>query len=233
MNKPLVVRAMPDSHDKIFQLLSDMPPGKLLDAPSGSGVLSQKLSAKNFDVCCCDIDEDNFNLKDELPFTTADFNRDKLNYSDSSFDYIICVNGLHRLYSLENIFSEFNRVAKPGATLIFSIPHYTSTARRLKFLISGSIGDSIDFAVYDQGLLDPAANIRAPLSMIRANALSEKHNFSLVSVESVGMQMYDYLLIPFSALLSITNRLFGNKLGNQFRITRGGNTAIAIYKKGG
>ena len=48
------------SHDTLRRVLSQRSPGKILDCPAGTGVLSQFLKDLGWEVHCADIDAGNF-----------------------------------------------------------------------------------------------------------------------------------------------------------------------------
>ena len=71
--------------------------GKLLDVPCGEGVLTKYLLETGWDVVPADIDEGNFGLTNNN-FERVNLNRE-LPFDDNSFDTIVCVNAIHRLFS--------------------------------------------------------------------------------------------------------------------------------------
>jgi SAM-dependent methyltransferase len=225
--------SMPGSHDEIIKIMASMPIGKVLDSPAGSGALAKRLTSLGFEVSCCDIDGGNFHLHDQFQLTNADFNQDKLPYPDNEFDYVICANGLHRLYYPSNALKEFDRIVKSGGKMILSWPNYNSLARRLRFLITGSIGESIDFASYDQTIAEPAAKIRYPLSTGRVEFLLKKVGISMHRVTSIGYRFYDYPLIPLAAIIAGLTKIIGiGSKDNRLSVICGGSTTIVVCKKG-
>src|SRR5439155_23684308 len=94
--EPLAHQAI---HDTVVGILEKLPPGALLDVPAGEGALAARLIDAGFDVRCCDLYPEIFrlagvdihqaNLDDELPFT------------DRSFDYITCLEGLEHIQSTQ------------------------------------------------------------------------------------------------------------------------------------
>lgn len=223
--------AMPESHQDILRILQALPRGKVLDAPCGAGYLSQQLDQLGFELECCDIDSGNFELSTQFDLKTADFNSDLLPFDSESFDYIVCANGLHRLYNPSNALNEFVRLIRPGGQIILSWPNYHSIARRLKFLLTGSLGRSIEHAEFDQTIDLPAAQVRYPLSAEKVNFLLRHSKLLLQGVSTSGWQIYDYALTPLSAPIAITGKFFKNTIDNRWPIVGGGNTSILIYQK--
>ncbi len=220
---------MPGSHDRIVDIFKELPKGKVLDAPAGAGALSLRLQTMGFEVSCCDIDSGNFHHHDKFELSCADFNRDTLCYDDDTFDYVVCANGLHRLYYQENVIKEFSRVTKPGGKLILSWPNYNSMARRVKFLFTGGLGGSIDFAQHDQTISDPAAKIRFPLSASRMNYLLESQGIKIDQVEAIGHAAYDYAFAPLSLLVSVLTRpMHSVHTDNKWPLIFGGSTTVVV-----
>ena len=86
-------------HEKIVQLLSTEQRGKLLDVPTGSGVLAGRLQKMGFDVSCCDIQPSFFEAQD-LTVQLGDMNK-RLPYKAECFDYIICLEDGKKFKSLK------------------------------------------------------------------------------------------------------------------------------------
>ena len=122
-------------YDKILQMLSGEQRGRLLDVPTGTGVLADRLQKMGFDVSCCDIQPSFFAAKD-LTVQFGDMNK-HLPYEAGCFDYIICLDGLEHAENPFNAIREFSRVIKKGGRLFISIPNYLNIERRTRFLITG------------------------------------------------------------------------------------------------
>src|SRR5437870_108185 len=84
------------SHEALREAFAALPPGKVLDAPAGTGVLSRFLRDLGWQVHAADIDPGNFAAQG-FAFTRVDLNRG-LPFEDGSFDAVVCANGLHRLF---------------------------------------------------------------------------------------------------------------------------------------
>lgn len=122
-------------HDTVESLLRGVEPGLLLDVPAGEGALAMRLRKLGHDVSCCDLYPEIFRLEGvEIRSGNMDSH---LPYDDGSFDYVVCVEGLEHIENPSNAISEFARIAKPGGTLIVSVPNIMNIEERLKWLISG------------------------------------------------------------------------------------------------
>jgi 2-polyprenyl-3-methyl-5-hydroxy-6-metoxy-1,4-benzoquinol methylase len=125
----------PETHEIVLGMMREEPRGKVLDVPTGTGVLANRLRSIGFEVSCCDIDPSYFSIPD-LTLDVGDLNR-SLPYSDQAFDYVICLDGIEHTENPFNAVREFSRILKPGGKLILSLPNYLNIERRLRFLITG------------------------------------------------------------------------------------------------
>jgi len=140
MTEPLVSSLRPSAaegvHEKVLELLAGRFEGRILDAPSGQGRLSLALKAKGFDVVALDITPPNLGGWG-IDCQEADLNK-PLPCPESSFDVVVCVEGIEHLENPHALVREFGRVLKPGGTLIVTTPNIQGLASRLKFLFFGS-----------------------------------------------------------------------------------------------
>jgi len=83
--------AMDKTHNKVVDMMDREPRGKLLDIPTGTGVLADRLRKMGFEVSCCDINPSFFSIPD-LRVKIGDLNQ-SLPDGDNSFDYLICLIG--------------------------------------------------------------------------------------------------------------------------------------------
>lgn len=131
----MVSLARDEIHDKVVEIAQRESRGKALDAPTGTGILADRLQKIGFDVSCYDIDPTYFSAPN-LSLDIGDLNQ-SLPYSSSSFDLITCVEGIEHLENPFNAIREFSRVLKPGGKLILTLPNYLNIERRLRFLVTG------------------------------------------------------------------------------------------------
>lgn len=125
-------------HEKVLELCRNIGPGDVLDAPSGQGSLSDSLAEAGFNVSAFDIDDSAFRKgRSGVTFTKGDLNAG-LPYPDSSFDCVVCVEGIEHLENPYHILRQFARVLKPKGLLIITTPNILNLASRMKFLLFGS-----------------------------------------------------------------------------------------------
>lgn len=175
------------SHLELLDVLGQLPVGRVLDIPCGTGVLSKWLIEKGWTVHCADIDRGNFMLGDAVPFSEVDLNR-RLPFDDGVFDCVVCANGLHRVFYARGAIAEFARILRPGGTLVLNLNNYYSLVNRLRVLVCGSPSYIFDEEFFEQTIQAAEAQVRIayPFSQI-ANYLSLAH------LEIVSMHTADRL----------------------------------------
>jgi len=123
-------------HDKVVEIFCQCgSQGKLLDAPAGSGVISQKLKKAGFQVVAADIDPESFRVQ-EVPCQKADLNQD-LPFANDTFDFILCSNGIEHLEDPFHFVRECFRILKPRGKLLFTTPNLLSLKSRVANLLTG------------------------------------------------------------------------------------------------
>ena len=81
---------------------------------------------KVLDVGCADKFLEKSFLEKNISYTgidivDCDLNKDKINFPDNTFDYIVCLALVEHISNTENMFNEFNRVLKKEGILIREI----------------------------------------------------------------------------------------------------------------
>ena len=134
-NAGAVPLAKNETHGKVIAIMEKEPRGKVLDVPTGTKILADRLKKIGFEVSWCDINSSYFSISD-LAFEIGDLNH-SLPYPNGSFDFIACIEGLEHLENPFNAIREFHRLLKPGGKVFLSFPNYLNIERRLRFLITG------------------------------------------------------------------------------------------------
>ena len=111
MDNEIPIIGLPKSHDALRRVFLELEPQKILDIPVGHGSFTKFLIDNGWDVHCADIDEGNLRLEN-VPFKNVDLNH-PLPYENESYDLIVCINGLHRLYNPAGAIAEFSRILRP------------------------------------------------------------------------------------------------------------------------
>jgi 2-polyprenyl-3-methyl-5-hydroxy-6-metoxy-1,4-benzoquinol methylase len=120
--------ARDETHDKVIELIGKAPRGKVLDVPTGTGILSDRPRKIGFEVSCCDINLSFFSVPD-LKVEIGDLNQ-SLPYSDNVFDYLICLEGIEHTENVSDAIREFQRVLKRGGKIFLSTPNFLNIERR-------------------------------------------------------------------------------------------------------
>ncbi len=183
MNEPAAL-AHEAIHETVERLLADRPRGRLLDVPTGEGALAKRLIAKGFDTVCADLYPEIFKLDGTL-FEKVDLDG-PLPFSDASFDYVVCVEGLEHVENPANAIREFSRVLKPGATLVVSVPNILNIEERLRWLVSGytshfkPLSRDVLASISDEfgGMEEIALHVN-PIGYSEVRYLLEKYGFTL------------------------------------------------------
>lgn len=124
-------------HQKVISML---PSGRLriLDAGSGTGILSQELTELGHEVYSIDL-KNQANLK--VRFKKADLNKD-IPFPDKCFDVILLVEVIEHLENPRHFFREVKRLLKKRGVLILTTPNIFHWRSRLKFLLFGKVWGS-------------------------------------------------------------------------------------------
>lgn len=113
--------------------LPDLTGKVVVDIPCGDGRASDELHKKGASVRAFDLYPE-FNKADGVEAEYADLN-DGIPMDDASADMLICQEGIEHMPDKIALLSEFNRVLKPGGTLIVSTPSISYARARLSMLI--------------------------------------------------------------------------------------------------
>lgn len=123
--------------EKIKDIFSKLQRGKVLDLGCGEGSYSKLLKDLGFEVVACDLDEGMFKYKDEIEFKKCDIT-EKLDFSDSFFDYILFLEVIEHLRNPYSVMKEISRILKSNGLLFISVPNILNLKSRLRFLFEGA-----------------------------------------------------------------------------------------------
>jgi ubiquinone/menaquinone biosynthesis C-methylase UbiE len=227
-----------ETHDKVVEMMEREPRGKVLDVPTGTGILAARLKKMGFEVSCCDINASYFSapgLKIEL----GDLNQ-SLPYLDTTFDYLICLDGIEHTENPFNAIREFRRTLKKEGKLFISLPNYLNIERRLRFLFTGSLSK-----IPSHGTVREAW--KGDLSMSHLNPLTypllkfvlEHYGFRIIQLERDREKPKMKWLLPFVWLIRLGGRFTSKERKEAYRleetvsedIIMGGNTLILVAQK--
>jgi SAM-dependent methyltransferase len=172
-----------ENHEQVLAMAARLPRGRLLDAPCGEGALAARLAGLGFAVSCADVDPGLFRAEG-LTVRATELNQGKLPFEDASFDVVVSVNGLHRLWNPANAVAEYARVLAPGGVLLTSFPNYAHLSRRLRFLATGGIARNISRLDTEHSGGDPAAGFRQALLFSQAKDALDRAGLVLEGLET-------------------------------------------------
>ena len=119
-----------------LRLLVGMPPGRVLDAPCGEGLLARDLAGLGHEVWACDRDSTVFRDAAGIKFDLADLNA-RLPYPDDFFDAVFSLEGIEHLETPAVCLGEFARVLRPGGRLVLSTPNINNVQSRWEYFLTG------------------------------------------------------------------------------------------------
>jgi SAM-dependent methyltransferase len=212
------------SHDTLRRVLASKAPCRILDVPAGEGVFCEFLRERGWEVHAADIDPGNFKLR-EVPFTRVNLN-EALPFDDATFDAVSCINGLHRLLFPQVALAEFFRILKPGGRLYVNVNNYSSLWKRLRFLLTGTLDQSIETQDCIQTIADPQAHVRLPLMYTRLAALLRGTGFRIVDVQPAAVSAHDRAVRPFAHALAGIARVVAGRDDATWHLEDGNHPAV-------
>lgn len=122
-------------HNKVLSLLENYQPGVILDLPSGPGYLLQKLKERGFTGIAGEIDQ-NLHLFRDIKYSKIDMSKE-FPFSDSTFDYIVSIEGIEHIENHFSFIREVSRTLKKNGVFIMTTPNIHSLESKLNFFFSG------------------------------------------------------------------------------------------------
>ncbi len=188
---------MKDVNQVIYDLLTPEKRGRLLDAGSGDGKLSEALEKLGFQVFSLDKYESP--PPKTLRFLAADLER-HLPYREKVFDYIVCSGILQYLDNQRHLFRECQRLLKDGGLFIVGLPNILSIKSRFYFLRRGFFSEFKPFRnmrkdrVWDRVVYNP-------ISFVEVFNLMQRHGFEPIRVLAPRGGREGWIFFPFFRLL--------------------------------
>ena len=227
-----------ETHDKVVEMMEKEPRGRVLDVPTGTGVLAGRLKGMGFEISCCDINASYFSIPD-LSIDLGDLNQ-RLPYEDSTFDYVICLDGIEHTENPYNTIREFRRMLRKGGKLYLSIPNFLNIERRIRYLFTGGLSKIPTHETIQKvwnGDLSMAH--LSPLGYPLLKFVLEHYEFRVLRLEKDRSKPRMVLLSPLAWVLRLCGRVASMKRWIDYRldetlskeILMGGNTLIIAAEK--
>ena len=122
--------------DKVTEVFSRLPRGRVLDLACGDGEASERLNDLGFQVTASDLDIERFKHHKRIPFQPCNLDN-PLPFEGESFDHILFLETLEHLRNPFAVIREIQRVLKKKGTLVLSTPNILNLGSRLRFLFEG------------------------------------------------------------------------------------------------
>ncbi len=227
-----------ETHDKVVEMMKKEPRGKVLDVPTGTGILADRLEKMGFEVSCCDINSSYFSVP-HLKIESGNLNQ-SLPYPNNTFDYLVCLDGIEHTENPSNAIREFQRILKKGGKLFLSTPNFLSIERRLHFLLTGNFSKIPSHEVIREvwkGELSMAH--LSPLGYPLLKFIMEWHGFRILRLEKDRDKPRMRWLLPIVWGLRFYAQFLSKKKWENYRlgetlskeIIMGGNTLIVVGEK--
>lgn len=143
-----------ESFQNIVDVINQYVPkgAKLLEFGCGTGNLAALVAKDGYDVLGVDISErfiayskDKYGSKN-LDFQVVGFGT--LPFADKSYDCIYTCAVLEHCYEVDKIIADFNRLLKPGGTLVIATPNLLSPFTRLSLVAKRLMGKRKRYHLY-------------------------------------------------------------------------------------
>lgn len=198
--------------DLAIRLAESVPPGKLLDAPSGGGYLAAQLAERGFQIAGADMLPELWRFP-QYPFCAADMDR-PLPFCDGAFDYVLHVGSLAYMENPTALMREFQRVLRSGGRLIVTIENIFTLESRFRFLVSGTYRWYPHLTYRGENKQELFLHNREPIRLTTLIFLLERLGFEIEAVEFGGKKSSS-LLLPvgwiFRALTAAHNAIRKDK----------------------
>ena len=243
MSKPAAI-AHEAIHETVQNIMESEPRGRVLDVPAGEGALAMRLRDVGYDVACCDLYPEIFQLEG-TEIRSGDLDA-RLPYDDAEFGAVVCVEGLEHIENPANAIREFSRLTKPGGTLIVSVPNIMNIEERFKWLLNGytshfkplSKEKLAEVRRERPGMEEIALHVN-PIGYGEVRFLLEKYGFTIERLYRDKPKANSWAFRPFVGLIRLISRLTPEKKRaavwaaelNSDEVLLGGNTLIFKAKK--
>ena len=146
-------QALPGIYENVISSLDDCGVRKILDPPSGFGVLAQALKKKGYDTISLDIEQSKY-VPEDGKIVISDLTRG-IPFRNDTFDAVLCVEGIEHMHNPLQLIEETYRVLKKGGYLILTTPNAVNVRSRVKFLMRGELFWFDDGATRTFGHISP------------------------------------------------------------------------------
>lgn len=181
--------------DKMAEILTRQPRGKVLDLGCGGGSFAKKAKDLGFDSVACDIERNGFGYHKEINFIQTDVTAG-LPFRSETFDLVFFLEVIEHLRNPYFVLSEIRRVLRKKGTLWISTPNIMNLKSRMRFLFEGS------FDFFREPPLDQKVNPNEKIHNIhifpiRIHDLEYLLIFNGFSIENIFTSIYENKSLSF------------------------------------
>ena len=227
-----------ETHDQVVDMMAKEPRGRVLDVPTGTGVLAGRLKKVGFKVSCCDINASYFSVPD-LSIDIGDLNK-TLPYPDDFFEYLVCLDGIEHTENPFNTIREFRRVLRSGGKLFLSIPNFLNIERRVRYLFTGGLSKIPSHeTIQEVWKNDLSMAHLSPLGYPLLKFAMEHYGFRILRLDKDRPKPKMVWLWPLAFLIRLSGVFASKKRRESYRldetlsdeILMGGNTLIVVAER--
>ncbi|MBI5362436.1 MAG: class I SAM-dependent methyltransferase [Planctomycetes bacterium] len=135
-------------HARVLELLRALPPGRVLDIPSGGGPVVDGARAHGHDVVELDLFP-----REGIRGVLADACA-PLPFADGAFDAVVSMEGIEHFENQTGFLRECARVLRPGGTLVLTTPNVMHLSARISGFWTGQ-------RLMQQGFVNEVSTLRA------------------------------------------------------------------------
>lgn len=189
-----------------LDLLADLPPGRVLDAPCGDGALARELAARGWRTAAADIAPVSLDRRDGARFLRLDLD-EPLPFADGTFDAVVSLEGIEHLLSPARCLAEFCRVLRPGGRLVLTTPNVNDVQSRWHYLTGGRFSGFRP--VVRRGLADPRGatveHVTPPYLPTIVYVLS-RNGVTVETVDVTMVRTWQWLALPLALPIWLSSR---------------------------
>ena len=221
----------------VIDWFSNNERGKVLDAPTGHGLVSMFLKKMGFEVTCGEIEPEIFQVPG-LKCIYVDLNK-KIDAENDTFDYVCCSDGLEHMTDPYRAVQEFSRVLKPGGYGIFTIPNYSNIEKRFKFFWFGYLTHPRDLETFKAVGSNLFNFHNSPLTITLLDLMFSINDLEVEKIMRNAVKWRQYLFLPVVWLMRFGAMMASEAAKKKYRfdltlrdeVILGGNNLVFITRK--